>query len=162
MNIYNIQQKYLEIAGELQENGGELTEELELALAINREELEVKAANYGYVIKSVIDTNVSIEKEIERLEALKKVNSNTVDRLKHAVHSAMDLYGVSEIKLNNIKINFRNSTSVVIDNEGLIPFIYQSEKVTTAIKKKEIGDALKSGVEVPGAYLSANKSLQIK
>lgn len=161
-SIYNIEREYLEIAEILQDNGGELTEETETALAINREELEVKAANYGYVIKSILDSNNSIDSEMERLTALRLAGTKSIDRLKYAVHTAMDLYGIEEIKMNNIKINFRKSTSVVIDNEGLIPFVYQAEKITTSIKKKEIGDALKSGVEVPGAYLSSNKSLQIK
>ena len=163
MNIYNIQQQYLEIAEELQENGGELTEELELALAINKEELEVKAANYGYVIKSVIDSNISIDKEIERLDALKKANTNTIDRLKHVVHSAMDMFGVTEIKLNNIKINFRASTVVLIENEDLIPKKYRDKKPATfSISKKRIGDALKLKTRVRGASLDHKKTLQVK
>lgn len=161
-SIYNIEREYLEIAEILQENGGELTEEVETALAINKDELSVKAANYGYVVKSIVDDNNAIDAEIERLTALKSAGSKTIDRLKHAVHTAMDMYGIEEIKINNIKINFRKSTSVTIENEGLIPFIFQSEKVTTTIQKKEIGVVLKAGGEVPGACLTNNKSLQIK
>ena len=161
-SIYNIEREYLEIAEILQDNGGELTEELETALAINKDELSVKAANYGYVIKSILDSNDSIDSELARLTALKTAGTKSIDRLKHAVHTAMDLYGIEEIKMNNIKINFRKSTSVVIENEGLIPLLYQKEEVKTTIKKKEVGDALKAGIEVPGASLLNNKNLQIK
>jgi len=161
-SIYNIEKEYLEIAEVLQENGGELTGELETALVINKEELQVKAANYGYVIKGLLDDNESIDAEIERLTALKKASEKTIDRLKFAVSSAMNMYGIKEIKLNNIKINFRASKSVEIENESLIPAAYKSCKEVWSVSKKSIGDDLKAGIKVPGAVLFEDKKLQIK
>lgn len=162
-SIYNIEREYLEIAEILQENGGELTEETETALSINREELEVKAANYGYVIKSILDTNISIDAEIERLNALKAGNGKTIDRLKFAVENAMKMYGIEEIKVNNIKINFRKSTATIVENEKMIAQKYWKAKPSTkSVSLQLITDALKAGHRVRGAYREDRKKLQIK
>ena len=162
-SIYNIEREYLDIAEMLQENGGELTTETEIALAINKEELQVKAANYGYVVKSMLDTNVNIDAEIERLNALKLINVKTIERLKYSVENAMKIYGIEEIKVNNIKISFRKSTSTLIENENLIPKKYfQTKPAIKTVSLKMVGDALKAGIKVKGASLSDNKKLQIK
>lgn len=161
-SIYNIEAEYLQLADAITEQGGEVTEEQETALTINKEELQVKAANYGYVIKDIDDNIVSIQNEIERLTSLKKAAENTKERLKDAVHTAMDMYGIEEIKLNNIKINFRKSTSVAINDENQIPAKYRTVKTVESISKKDITTDIKAGVSVPGASLQENKSLQIK
>jgi hypothetical protein len=122
ISIYKIEREYLEIAEVLKDNGGELTEDLELALAINQQDLTVKAGQYGLIIK---DTE-------------------------------------HELKTDNLKINFRKSTSVEIEDETLIPELYFETVVTKKIIKKDIGDILKAGLEVPGAILKNNKNLQIK
>ncbi len=58
MNLFNIKQEYLTIAQELAE--GELTPELEQQLAITETNLQEKAVNYGYVIKT-------FESEVDKL-----------------------------------------------------------------------------------------------
>ena len=162
LNIYNIQREYQELAEIIIDNGGEVTEELETALAINQEELQLKAAQFGLIIKDT-DLEISaIDTEIERLTAMKKSRSNMSTRLKETIKSAMEIYGIEEIKTETLKIGFRKSTSVEIEDESLIPDFYKEQVVTEKISKKEIGDTLKAGQAVPGAYLKQNKNIQIK
>ena len=64
MNIFEIQQELLDIFAELEENGGELTEELEQKLNVTQENFKTKVKGYSDVIKvnkSEIDL---IDKEI--------------------------------------------------------------------------------------------------
>lgn len=159
-NIYQLEQEYLDIARQLTD--GELTPELETALAINKESLEIKAVKYGYVKKSIEDDVVSIEKEIARLTALKQVKENAIEKIKETVSTAMKLYGITEIKMQNLTVNFRPSTSVEIDDEKAIPKAFKVKKTTETISKKLIGDALKAGKKVKGAYLKENKNIQFK
>lgn len=161
-SIYNIEQQYLQLAEQIIESGGEVTEEQEQALAINKQDLQVKAVNYGYVIMDIENDMVAIDAEIKRLQELKSVRSNLITKLKDTVHKAMTMYDIDEIKLNNLKINFRKSTSVEIYDESKIPDEYRTTKEVTTISKKDIGEALKKGFEVEGAHLSHNKNLQIK
>lgn len=161
-SIYNIEKTYIDLVEQIIEAGGEITEEQEQALALNKETLEVKAVKYGYVIKTIDDDIASIDAEIARLSALKSVRSNLKEKLKDTVSQAMILYGIEEIKLQNLKINFRKSQSVSIYDETLIPEEYKVTKEVTSISKAEISKVLKAGGEVNGATLDTNQNIQFK
>ena len=104
-NIFQIQNEYLQLIDKLIQNEGELTPELDIELAINKEELQAKAINYGFVVKQ-LDAEVDIiDLEIGRLQGLKKVRKNAIDRLKTNLSNAMQSYEVVEIKSPIIKIN---------------------------------------------------------
>jgi len=150
----------LDIANQLED--GELTEELETALAINEKELQVKAVAYAYVIKDASDNIVAIDNEIKRLQALKKREQNKADRLKESISNAMNLYGITEIKTETLKLNFRRSEGVVGSNEwltdDLVTIIPEQRKPNlTAIKA-----AIKAGVEIEGYEIEERYNLQIK
>ena len=81
MNIWQIQQNLLDIFNELEENGGELTEELEQQLAISQEDFRSKVENYTNVIKSVKADIAAIDQESKRLAELKKSKNGIIDRL---------------------------------------------------------------------------------
>ena len=161
-SIYNIEQEYLELASAIIDNGGEVTEEQQQQLAINKESLEVKAVKYGYVIKDVENEVDAIDAEIKRLEAMKKTRENLIAKLKDTVSTAMNLYEIEEIKLQNLKINFRKYTASEIIDESLIPAKYKKKKVTVSLMKAEILADLKAGKKIKGAELKENKNIQFK
>ena len=71
-NIYNIQQDLLAIFDELEENGGELTPELEEQLNISQEEFRDKIKSYSNVIKMLENDIYNIKEEKARLSDLQK------------------------------------------------------------------------------------------
>jgi len=160
-NIYQIQQDYLSITNELIENGGELSPELETALTINKSELQQKAVAYIYVVKSLESDISTIDEEIKRLQALKSSRSKTIDKLKETVKNAMNLFGVEEIKTATLKINFRKSESVEVD-DSIISDDYCNFKTVRTPDKAAIKNAIKSGEEIYGAVLNVNQNIQIK
>lgn len=162
MNIYNIKSEYQLIISNIINNDGEITPEEETALQINRADLETKGINYAYVIKQLDADCEAIDLEVKRLNALKKVRSNAVERLKANISSAMLLFEVEEIKTPLIKLNFRNSESVEITNEEVLADKFLVTKTTVSPDKKAIKDAIKNGEVVEGAVISYNKNLQIK
>lgn len=163
LSLYQIESEYLEIAELLQENGGELTEDIETKLLINKDQLQVKSAGYAYVIKETEAEIKSIDDEIERLNKMKLARSNSIDRLKSAVKSAMELYGVEKIESNLIKITLAKSpASVSIDDENLIQPKYKKKEIKISILKKEILNDLNAGLKVKGASLiSDRKNIRI-
>lgn len=160
LNLYNIEKEYLDLAEQIIENGGEITPELETALAINKESLEIKAVKYGFVKKDLENDIESIDSEIKRLQALKSSRVNTIARLEEAVKTAMKLYGINEIKMQNLKIWFKASEAVKIEDESLIPKRYKITKTETSISKKFLLQELKAGKKVKGASLDKRDNIQ--
>ena len=112
-------------------------------MVINQNELQEKAVNYGYVIKESENQISLIDAEIKRLQDLKKVQSNKIDRLKETVLNAMNIYGIEKINSPFLNISIRKSESVEV-TEGL-PMEYMIEKTTYAPDKTRIKNAIKSG-----------------
>lgn len=142
---------------------GELTEQLENALVINQSELQDKAINYGFAIKSIEADIDTIDKEIDRLKALKTMRTNAIDRMKSTVLQAMEIYGIEKVTSPTLNLAVRlNPESVDLVNEYQIPECYKKEKVTVSIDKALIKEDLKSGLDVPGAVLKRGTRLEIK
>jgi hypothetical protein len=159
-SLYNIEKEYLEIANQLED--GELSPELETALAINERELQGKAIAYAYVIKDSEDTVSVIDAEIKRLQGLKKTEQNKVTRLKETISNAMEFYGITEIKTETLKLNFRRSEGVVGSND------YLTDDLVTIVPEQRkpnlvaIKAAIKEGIEIEGYSIEERYSLQIK
>jgi hypothetical protein len=162
LNIYQIEKEYLELANELIESGGEVSPELELQLTINQDQLEQKARGYGFVVKQMESDVLIIDAEIKRLGELKKARLKTIERLETTVSNAMQLYQINKLETPTLKISFRKSESVEIDDESAISFAYLKEKITYTIDKAMIKEAIKKGEVVIGARLQQNQNIQIK
>ena len=161
-SLYNIEAEYLEITNQLED--GELTPELETALAINESQLQGKAVAYIYVVKTEESDVVAIDAELKRLTALKRAKKNKIEWLKNTVHKAMDLYGINEIKTETLKINFRKSEGVIctmdevkLDDEFVTVVPETSKPNLAAIKK-----AIKDGETINGFEIETRYNLQIK
>lgn len=160
-SIYQLTVEAQELASILSE--GEITEEIENVLIINQNELQTKAINYAYVIKSFEDDTQAINEEIKRLQGLKKNREGAIQRMKDAMIQAMDVYGLEKVESPTLKISLRNNpVSVQLVNEYQIPDQFKKEKVTVSIDKTAIKKAIESGEEVPGATLERSKGISIK
>lgn len=161
-SLYNIEKQYLQLVDAIMEAEGEITPEQSLELAITEQELQTKSTCYAYIIKGIESDNNAIDAEMKRLKALKDRNNKTIERLENNVQTAMNLFGITEIKSPTLKINFRKSESVEISQEVLIPNEYMTEKVVRTPNKALIKDAIKNGLDVQGASLVVNQNLQIR
>lgn len=137
MNIYQIQQDLLSIFDEIEENGGELTEELEQKLAITQEEFKDKVESYTNVIKSLESDMTAIKVEQARLKALYDKKEKTVNKLKDIIINAINEFG--ETKKSGVKyldygtgeVSVRK-TQVVEINEPLVKHVenYLNKMIT--------------------------------
>jgi hypothetical protein len=162
LTIYQIEQSYNQLAEELIENGGELSPSLAEALAITEEQLQNKSVAYSFVIKQM-DADVDIiDAEIKRLQNLKKQREKASDYLKERIKHAMDTFQIDEIKTPLVKINFRKSETVEVDDVNQLPSLYKVVKVTEQADKSAIKAAIKDGVDVTGCRIETHRNLQIK
>jgi len=101
MNIWNIKNDLLNIYNELEENGGELTEELEEALLVTQENFKEKVESYVNVIKSINSDIEAIKLEQKRLKDLSERKQKSIDKLKDIVVEAIEQFG--DIKKSGTK-----------------------------------------------------------
>lgn len=125
MNIWQIQQELLSIFNELEENGGELTEELEQQLTISQEDFRSKVESYINVIKSIKADITAIDEETKRLTALKKSKNVLVDRLSKVIIDAVEMFGNTTKSGSKFfdygigKVSVRNSQKVILDDNKI-------------------------------------------
>ena len=158
--LYEITQDMESIILLLEENGGELTPEIEAALAITQDELTAKAESYAKVIFEYKAKEEALAKEIARLTARKKTAQNIQQRMRDRVAFALDTFAVDKMEAGAFRLSFRNSESVEITDINALPdrFIAVEKKAD----KKAILAAMKAGEAIDGAGITQNRSLQIR
>ena len=162
MNLYELTCEQIEINRMLEENGGELTPELEQALIITEENLNQKAEGYCKAIAIYNGQAATLDEEIKRLTAKKKVAENAVARMKDALKATMNVLQLDKINAGTFTISTRKSKSLEVLDEALIPEKYKETVTTIKVDKNAIKDAIKNGAEIEGVELKENKSIQIK
>ena len=161
LNLYSIEQEYMILAQQLIELDGEPTPELLERLQITESQLEHKGRGYGFVIKQAESEIDQIDLEIKRLHGLKSSRVKTVDRMKETLKNAMELFGITKLESPTLKISFRKSKSVEV-NESLLLNEYFNEKTVRTPDKARIKADLEKGELIFGAKLIENNNLQIK
>ena len=160
--LYVITAELNAIITQLEELGGEITPELEQALAINEESFAAKSEDYGHAILNLKGMAAAAKAEKERLAALQKFYENTCNRLDNALKTAMVATGHDKVETPTMRLSLRHTTATEVDDLDAVPAEYKTTKVEVVADKTAIKKAIQSGEDVPGAHLVENVSLQIK
>lgn len=168
MNIYDISCKMKSIYEQLEtgegidKETGEISPDIMNEIALTQQNLQQKAIDYGYVLKSFDDEIDIYDKEIKRLTERKKSIKNARDRLANNLLAAMIEFSIEKIEGKTIKISLRNSEAVEIVAPEQLPDEYKVAKVINEADKIAIKEAIKAGKTVKGAELITRKNLQIR
>lgn len=174
--LYMLTEKAKELYNTLMETAdtetGEIDTDISQQLDNMLMEVNEKAVTIGSVYRAMTTEADDIDKEIKRLQAIKKRIDTQADNLKEylstnlqklGIESIQGTYGelgIKEMKGMYANISFRNSERCVVDEIKAIPEEYLRVEVKpdlTAIKK-----AIKSGEEIDGAHIETVKNIQIK
>jgi len=159
-SLFHISSEMMLIEQQLEDNGGELTPELEQALEITQKELQTKAFNYCKYIKH-LESQISAAKIYEdQIRDYKQKKVRAIEGLKNALKNAVDNFG--KIETEFFTVSLRKSESIDIIDEDQIPDKFKTIKQTISISKSDIKAAIKKGEVVFGAVLNENTNLQIK
>lgn len=164
LSLYKITNSFAELMSKAEE--GELTEEeynqIGEELAV---QLQAKSTNIIGYYQNENALVEAIDTQIKRLQELKKVKKNGIDRYKQYVKENMERLGISKIETELGTLSIAKSPiSVEIVNEDLLPSEYKEEVVTVKPNKKKISDNFKVTGEIPeGVIIHAdNTNLRIK
>ncbi|MBH7473395.1 siphovirus Gp157 family protein, partial [Clostridioides difficile] len=139
--LYELTTDLLEIEEGLTETTGNEAEKLEEIKEIIKQEIQNKNTRIVSVILNIDSDINSIDSEIKRLQELKKVKKNTLDRLKSNIKDCMELLGTKKVEtvLGNISIR-KSAGSLVIEDEEKIPAIYKTVEQVVKVDKNTIKD----------------------
>ena len=165
-NIYNLTNEYndlyLRLFESVNEETGEFDEELINALTIKKEELNHKTESLACIVKETETREDQIDKEIKRLQALKKRYGLVRKRIEDSILTSLISLGENKVEGLKATISFRKSCQTIIEDEELLPDEYKKVKITFEPKKTEIKKAIEQGINVPGARLEIIQNLQVK
>lgn len=120
-SIYDIKQQIISLFEEIEDNGGEITEEQSKLLKIAQENLNVKLENYN---KAIISWNADIQackEEEKRIKSVRSKYENRIKRLKDAMLDAVNNFGDDGksgnkfIELPTARLYTKSTTAVEID-----------------------------------------------
>jgi hypothetical protein len=160
LSLYDLTSEYRLICEALEENGGEITPEIEAMLAINADNFVMKAENYCEIIAKYLQMAENAKQRVEVFQRIEKVAKNTAIRMKERLAQAMEEYDLPKVEVGLHKLSFRTSKAVEITDEAKLPNCYI--KVAISVDKTKLRADLMAGVVVEGAELKENKSLQIR
>lgn len=140
--------------GEVLDLDGEIA-----ALGIDRKKKLTDTALY--VTRLTADSE-TLKARAKAIGERARTKANLADRLKRGIAASMLAFGDKKIESDDVMLTTRQSTSVDILDESVIPEEFIVVKTERNPNKTEIGKALKSGVEVAGAVLKTNTNVIIK
>lgn len=168
MTLFELTETQRAIEDALYESGGELTPEIEEALAVTKESLPAKIDGYNTVLRKLGYMADNCKAEIERLTKLKRTAENAQKSLKKHVLDAMNVFGYDMLEGRTCKMSKGSTKSLEVDEEILLADVSKKiaelsrdlpDYVTVEVKvsKKIITDAYKQSGVLP-AGVSEKKS----
>lgn len=160
LSLYALTDEYNLICDALEENGGEITPEIEEMLAINEQNFLAKVEAYCEIIAKYLQMAENAKARKSQLDSVQKVAENTARRMKERLAQAMQDFNLNKVEIGFHKLSLRSSKAVEITDEAKIPNTYI--KVSTSIDKSALHKDLMAGLTIEGAELKTNTSLMIR
>ena len=162
LTLYGITNEMQQLLRLIEENEGEMTPEIENALAISDDNFAAKSEDYGHAILSLKAMAAAAKAEKERLASLEKFYKNALERIQGALVNAMDVLDHPKVETPSMRLFLRRTKATEVDDVTLLPSDLKTVKVEEVPDKAAIKAAILEGREVPGAHIVENVSLQIK
>lgn len=145
--IYGLTDEYINLMNIIEENGGEVTPEIEEELETNEENRNKKFEGYARVLRAWEDEIANGDKEILRIKERQEVLSNSIKSLKNRILPFISLYGnttKSGSKFIDLgimgKFSVRKSESVDVDDNicDVLSNILKTQIITS---KEDLAEA---------------------
>ena len=170
--LFALTEQMTAIEAALDENGGELTPELEEAWAETSESIKKKVDNYNSLMSYLGHRSETIAAEIKRLQGLKKTNDNSLKRVKEHVRDVMVANDIDKLEGAYCRISLSSSTSTEVDEETVLqPYLTRVERlmlpawitVEFKVNKNELKNQFKDKDVTPaGVSFVKNTTLRIR
>ena len=173
-SLYNLTENLLAIYDALEENGGELTDELAAALDETDQAIALKADHYASFIRMIRDRAAAADAEIKRLQGIKRVAQNAEKAIRGHIADYMAATGRDRLEGERCKISLSRRKGLDVDEDAaLAPYLEDIGefaatlpdyvKVTASISKTAIKEAdFPEGVLPAGVAAVETQSITIR
>jgi hypothetical protein len=164
LTLFQIAAEYRYITDVLMDSGAD-EQTLKDTLEGEAWPLELKAANYGFVIRNLQATAASIKEAEEQMKVRRQAIEKRAAAMAERLKTCMEVAGVSKIECPHFALTIKkNPAAVDIFEPGLVPneFMRQPEPPPPAPDKAAIKAELQAGRDVPGAALVQGTRLDIR
>lgn len=144
----------------------DLTDEQRAAMDAYLNDLAGQEANkvdaFGSFIRVESARAEACKKEAQRLANKAKTAEGRISYLKHMYLCTMQSAGLKKVQGSAYTLSIREADSVNVTDVTVLPDLYIRRKETVEPDKVVLREALKGGIEIPGAVLVKTSSLQIR
>lgn len=164
LKLYELPAAFAKISDEIDDAGGELTDEIATRLAALEGNLEAKVEACCKIIQMRLRTAEARKLEARRLSDLAAVDVATADRLKQYVLMSLDAIGVDRIETQSFKVGIQmNGQASITWTKPLAEL--PAEYIRTIIEpdNSKAREDLKAGKELPEGFdVSRGRHLRIR
>lgn len=128
-------------------------------------DIEAKSIAVAMFARNLEASAAAIKEAEAAMTARRKAVEKRADNLRRYLQSCMEVAGIKKIECPHFAMTIKNNPASVDVFDALqVPaeFMRQPEPPPPSPDKKAIADALKTGVDVPGARLVQGQRLEIK
>ena len=144
----------------------ELTNEQRAAMDAYLNELAGQESDkvdaFGSFIRVESARAEACKKEAQRLANKARTAESRISYLKHLYLCTMQSNGLKKVQGSAYTLSIREADSVDVTDVAALPDVYLRRKETVEPDKAILKEALKGGLEIPGASLVKTSSLQIR
>lgn len=166
MKLYEITTQYQNIYALLQNPEFAENEDILTALDQIEDAFENKVQQTIFMMKNIESEIDPIDTEIKRLQAMKKVRQNNIDRIKNRLRENMKAVGMSKLNCGLFSLSYRlqEANAVELDETEFLANNLDEDLVTVKVtpNKTEIKRRLQHGEEIIGARLVDSEVLTIR
>jgi hypothetical protein len=161
-SLYELTADALAVRDAIEAADGEITPEVEAALAELEAQAEGKLEAFGKLIANWQGEASALKAEEARLASRRKALDNAVTRLKDRARDWLEATGQTKVKAGVWTFAIQASPpSVAVTDQASVPAQYWVTP-DPSLDRRAILDALKSGEVVPGAEIKTGTHLRIR
>ena len=161
MKLFEISDELESLIGREVSEEGEISEEGLAALDAIEGDFKAKLVDCGLWMLGEEAEIPALARAIATLQARKKSKQKSVEWMKKYMKENMERSGVDEVSDPRVKISWRTSHAVEVDEDAPLP-IELLRMPTPTPNLDAIGKLLDSGKEVEGARRITRRNLQVK
>ena len=168
LTLWNLTREHQKLLSELYDyTTGEVNEIVQAKIDALFPKVEDKCIAYTHYIRKLESEEQELEKLEKEVKRRRKAYEERIEAIKRRLQTGMESIGISKIECPYFSIRLRKNpygTEIINDQEIPSHFIKVREKVTVEVsidKARIKEEVLRTGIQVPGAYVSQKNKLEI-